>query len=106
MHELELHVGEDNLIEWLSMQDAADDSYINDATVTATLKDPAGAAVTNASNISLSYVAGSNGDYQGVIPENAALVRRKEYFLEVTAVSAGRNGFRRIRCLADYHGAP
>lgn len=46
-------------------------AYINDATVTITLYTAAGVAI-NASPITLSYVSGSNGKYQGVAANTLA----------------------------------
>lgn len=102
---LTLYVGEDNLIEWNSMQDSADDTYVNDATVTANVKDTSGNVITNGGPLTLSFVAGSNGKYQGVLPNNAALVRGTQYYLEVDAASTGRDGKRHIPCVAAHHGA-
>ncbi len=83
----------DNLIEWDDMDRATDDAYVNDASVTMTLKDSTGAAVTGATSLTMSYVSGSKGKYQGVIPYTVSLTAGSAYTLEITADSGTRHGF-------------
>lgn len=98
---LSVHVGEDNLIEWDKLTLASNASYVNNATVTFALKSEAGATLATGS---LSYVAGSNGKYQGTLDRAAvALVAGTLYYLELTATRGADDGFRRIRSLARYH---
>ncbi len=97
-----LHPGEDNLLEWDKMTRADTGAYVNNATVSFALKDSTGAAVTNGTG-ALSYVAASNGKYQGVLPATAAIVAGQFYTLELTAASGADDGFRRIRCVAAHH---
>lgn len=60
----------DNYIEIDGLSDGLDPTtYFNAATITATLKDSSGNNVTGATNISLSYVASSNGKYRGTVQE-------------------------------------
>ena len=105
MHELELHIGEDNLIEWEGMLDSASKAYVNNATTTFTLKDSTGSTFSGASGVTMDYVASSNGNYQGVLSAGVELVRNAAYWLEISATSGALTGFRRIRCIALYHGA-
>jgi len=100
-----LYLSEDNLIEWDALTDAADGTFVNDATMTFTIKDTAEAALTGANGVSMSYVAASDGKYQGVAPSTVTYTDAATYYLEVTAASSGRDGFRRITCKAQYHGA-
>ena len=53
------------------------DTYVNNATVTAQLKDEAGNNLGSA--VSIPYVAASNGDYAGVIPEDVADLSSHKY---------------------------
>jgi len=109
----QLFIGEDNIIFWgdrhvpySGLYDNSTESFVNDATVTATLKDSAGSAVSGASNISLSYVSGTNGVYEGVLEDGVSLTENSTYYLEITATASNdRVGFRRIKYTAAYHGA-
>jgi hypothetical protein len=88
------------------MQNAATESYVNDATVTFTLVDSDGSNVAGAINVAMPYVAGSNGRYQGTLDSTVNLGSPGDEFdLEITAVSGALNGFRKVRCRADYKGA-
>ena len=108
-----LFIGEDNLVFWgdrrIPMSGLYDNNleqFINDATVTFTLKDSAGSAVSGASGISMSYVTGSKGVYEGVLEDGVSLTAGSTYYLEITATASGdRVGFRRIPYTAAYHGA-
>lgn len=68
-----LYLDNDNDIVIRAMRNVRTNAAISDATWTATVYDATGAAVTGATNISLTYVAGSSGDYRGVVPASAAL---------------------------------
>ena len=94
-----LYPSNDNLVTWDAMTRASDGAYVNDATVTMTLKTAAGVAVSGAENVSLPYVAASNGKYQGAIESTVALITDASYRLEVTAVSGARNGFVSLDCV-------
>jgi 5-methylcytosine-specific restriction protein A len=62
-----MFVDNDMLVEVDGLQDSSDDSYLNAATVTANLFDENGTLVTGQTMpISMSYVASSNGKYQGI----------------------------------------
>lgn len=100
-----LYIGNDMRVRWDAMTDELTGDYINDATVTFTLKDSAGAAVAGASAIPMDYVASSNGRYQEKLSGAIALTDQARYFLEISASSSGRVGFRRLACKAQYLGA-
>lgn len=98
---MQLNVGEDNLIRWDRLEKASDGTYPSDATVTCTLYSRAGVALTSA--ISMSYVSGSTGRYQGILPASAyTLVAGTEYELRFDATGPGV-AHRRIRVRAEYH---
>jgi hypothetical protein len=59
------------------------------ATVVMTLRDAAGAAVTNATALPLTLVAGTVADYAGVIPGTLTVTVGAPYLLEVTATVGG-----------------
>jgi hypothetical protein len=63
-------------------------TYINGASGSFTVKDPTGAAVVNGGPIALSYVAGSNGDYRGLLTNGfdpSALGQGYTIFVDLTA---------------------
>lgn len=101
---LTLAIGEDNLIQVGEVgdlvRDAADESTIADATITADLKSE-DLATTIKSAIAIAATA-TDGIYQGVLPADAALVQDAYYWLEIT-ISGTADGFRRIKCQARYH---
>lgn len=109
----QLFIGEDNIVFWgdrhiqnSGLYDNSLEAFINDATVTFTLKDSNGSAVSGASNISMSYVTGSKGVYEGTLEDGVSLTENSTYYLEITATASGdRVGFRRIQFTAQYHGA-
>lgn len=95
----------DTLIEFSDLQNNADadDSYINSATVTAVLKDIDGNLIDN---FALSYVAGSNGKYQGYITPTmvADVLPCDELTVELTATYGGYTGHRKFKEIANYRG--
>lgn len=96
-----LYKGEDNPVVWLGLTHKG--SFINNATVAWVLKDENEATVTSGS---CTNISGSDGDYEGNIEEDIALVIDDDYHLEVTATASGdRIGFRRITYKAQYHGS-
>lgn len=108
-----LYIGEDNVVFWGDpdtlkdgLYDRVSGAFINDATMTFTLKNSAGSAVSGASAVSMTYVSGTNGVYEGVLEDGVSLTDGSTYYLEVTATcSNDRIGFRRITYVAKYHGS-
>lgn len=84
----------DHLIKLTGLQDASDDSYVNNATVTLTVKTLAGVNVSGVSwPLTLVYVSASDGNYQVVIDKAIVLVLRDRYVAEVTVVAGSRDAF-------------
>lgn len=102
---LTLYIGCDLLIEWNPLKNVYDDTFVNDATVTFTLKDADGDPVAGATNIAMLYVGHSNGRYNGTLQSTVSLVDGATYYLEVTATSGVLVGFRRCQTVAQYKGA-
>ena len=81
--------------------------FVNDATVVLSLKDE---NENEFGSTQLSYVSGSKGKYQGVIPKSftAGLVEGDIYFVDLTLTDpdpgGNRDGFRRISKPARFHG--
>lgn len=104
-----LIIGAENDIELgppngAALQDTATGLYPTDATVTGSLYTRSGAPVTNAQNITLSYVPGTTGSntiYRGVIPHTAPLVEGVAYEFQALAIdtSGNRRPFN-LACLA------
>lgn len=99
-------IAENNIIEWLGLQNAVTEDYDNLATVDATLKDSDNVPVTGLIDIKLSYVNGSDGIYRGTFRAiyTDALTEGTKYFLEITA-SGTASAFRRLELIAVYHSA-
>lgn len=85
-----IYIGNTSIVVIDGLADA-DGAYQNDATVTVeSMVDQA--TETSVPNVTLpiamSYVSGTNGRYEGLIPYNATLVEREWYTLTIRAVSA------------------
>lgn len=78
-----IYVANDNLLTVDLLRDERDAAgvYITTGTVSAQIKDMAGANVGGA--ITLSYVAASNGKWQGVIEDDVAIVANTRYVLHL-----------------------
>jgi hypothetical protein len=98
-----IYVGSDNRIELTGLRDPDDDSYVNDATVTALLKDSADANTISGSSITLTYVTGSDGNYRGSMPNTVSLTDGTSYYVHVSASSSGRDVLVRKLCKAEYY---
>lgn len=81
-----VYIGNTHLIDLTGLTSEVDDTPINDATVLASLLTAAGDAVSGATDIAMSYVTGSNGNYRGVLPETVDLSQGAlNYLLDVRA---------------------
>jgi len=102
---LPLYKSSDNVVEWDKLKNVRTGSYENAATLTFTLKDADGAAVSGATAVSMSYVTGSDGKYQGTLQSTVSLGDPgTTYFLELTATRGSDVAFRRIQCEVQYKG--
>ena len=90
-----MFVDNDMLVEVKGLQDSSDDTFLNAATVTAVLLDETGTQVTGGSPqpISLGYVGGSNGIYQGIFDSVVALTNGDCGTIEITAVEGTLDAF-------------
>ena len=89
-----VYLSNDNVIELNGLKNASTDAFLNSATVTFTLKDSAGTAVTDADTITMSYVASSDGIYRGTLIDTVSLSKNTLYTCEITAnAGAGLQGF-------------
>lgn len=89
-----LYRNNDQLIELIGLKDAATGSYINDATVTVTLKDIEGNTVTGqAWPAPMLYVAASQGDYQAILEDTLELTIGEFYVAEISATKGTLKAF-------------
>ncbi len=85
-----LYLQSDNLLEVTGLQNAATETYINNATVTVTLADASGTAVSGQSwPATLPYVNGSNGDYRATLEDTLSLSENSTYVARVTVLANG-----------------
>ena len=91
----------ENLVEIDLLKNAATDEYINDALVTATIKDSTGTVVTGDTfPKTLSYVAASNGKYQAALSNSLVLIPGRHYTAFITASVGGLDASWEIPLLA------
>ena len=76
----------DNLLEVDLLKNVDTAAYINNATVTATLKDASGNNVVGETwPLTMSYVAASNGKYRAKLKDTLTLIPGRGYVAEITA---------------------
>lgn len=86
---LVLYIDNDNRIKLSGLKDA-DDTYQNSATVTVTLKDASGNEVSGQSwPLTMSYVSGSDGNYQAVLDDGLSLTAGQRLTAVVDVSSSG-----------------
>lgn len=66
-------------------------SFVNNATVTLTLKDKNGTTVVGVDGVALSYVAGSDGKYKATIASTVTLINKEIYTGIFTGTSPSGN---------------
>ena len=72
----------------ITVFDRIEKIWVNDAVVTAVLKDKDGDAVSGAGSITFDYTTGTNGEYVGNVPDTASITDGEQYTLEITSVDA------------------
>ncbi len=90
----------DNLFELLGLKNAETGAFINaGATITLDLhKKSDDSAVTGATALTMTYRAGSNGEYVTTIPDTASVDRNERYIAKITAnAGAGLQGYWEIQ---------
>src|SRR6266481_40142 len=100
-----ISIGSDNIVRLDALTNASSGAYINNATVTFTLKDATGAVVGGLAGVSMPYVAASNGRYEGTIPNGTSLALNAFYTIEVTAIAGALQIFRKLSCIAKYRSS-
>lgn len=95
-------IGTDHVLRLENLRDAVTGAAIDDATVTAVLRDAAGSAVEQAAGLTLAHRAGSSGQYVGTLPGAAALQENQAYTLEIVAVAGSLRRTWRVTRTARY----
>jgi hypothetical protein len=73
-------VANTNILELLGLKSDVEDVFINDATVTARIRDKNGDDVSGQSwPVAMAYVAASDGNYRGTLSDEIALVNKQKY---------------------------
>lgn len=80
----------DQFIEIDGLQDPTTGAFVNNATVTATLVDQYGNAVPGCTNVTLNYLATTNGNYRGLVEQTFNPIIGAGYTLQVTATAPGQ----------------
>jgi hypothetical protein len=84
-----LYPGNTQLINITGLQDQASGLYLDAATISATLYDRLGNQDGVLNNISLGYLPGTNGNYQGTVPAGFNATIGTGYSLVITAAQSG-----------------
>lgn len=99
---LSLWTGNDNLIILDQLKDESTGSFVNNATVTVeSITDSSGNTISGVTfPISMSYVTGSNGKYQGILEETASLTDYTRYTVTIKAVQGASVGLWKVPAVA------
>jgi len=77
----------------------SDGNYVNDATVSASIKDDDG---NELESITMSYESGSNGKYKGNISYSLSVSIGDVIWAEITAVDGSSYGFWRVKIIVQH----
>ena len=93
----EAFVNQDNVITLAGLKDVCTGDWENAATVEVTVTDKDGTDVTFDNTADdwprpMPYVTGSNGNYCGVVPQEADLIAGTKYIAVITATASGIRG--------------
>ena len=104
---LQFAIGTDNSVKIIGLTDNDDGTYVNDATVTGNLYHESDLVtpVDNGSDITLSYIAGSDGGYLGHIPDDVVWVEGHKHVFRATVVSGTKKWTFDIMRVAKYDKA-
>lgn len=84
-------VANTNNLELLGLQNASNGAYVNDATISVTVKDASGIDVVGETwPIPMNYVSGSDGDYRCVLIDTLSFNSGMTYTANIS-VNAGSN---------------
>ena len=96
-----LYTNNDNILTLIGLTNEVTGSYINDATVTVTVKDESDVVVDGGSfPVTMTYVTSSNGNYQGLLGSGMDVTKFEEYRAFVTISGDGYTGEFQVRMKA------
>lgn len=79
-----------NALDLLGLKSHTEGVYLNDATVTFTIKDKAGTPVTGSTwPQTMVYITSSNGDYRALLPAALGLIAKQKYTVFIDAAGGG-----------------
>ncbi len=84
-----LHPENTQPIEVQGLQDKISGSYLNGASVTATLLDDRGNPDPVLNNLPMAYLTDTNGNYLGIVPDTFSAALGSGYTLQITANQSG-----------------
>lgn len=88
-----IYINNDNRVVLTGLKNESSGNFENSATVTMTLYDSSGNTVSGQSwPASLSYIAASNGNYEGTLDDGLSLTEGADYEVRVTATASGATG--------------
>jgi len=104
MSQEQLAIGCDNLVVWPEPVDRVDESLVDDAVGSVTLKDSDDNTVSGAIALAVTYQAGPPRQYYATIPSTVSLTEGSVYYIEFTLTDDDGTpvGFRRKRYTAVY----
>jgi hypothetical protein len=92
MSRIVLKRGNDQVVTLLGLRAVQTEEYLNEATVRASLQDSHGHGVAAFQNIPMTYVPGSDGNYEWSIESDTMMLSKSvEYSLVLTAEQEGIN---------------
>lgn len=78
------------VLDLIGLRSHVEETFINNATVTVTVKDKAGTDVLGATwPLSMAYVAASDGDYRAILPSTLEMLKNKIYTAFIDADGGG-----------------
>jgi len=99
----QIYLETDNIVWVRGLKDQVTGSYVNDATITATLYDKDDQVVSGAENLPVPYVNGSDGDYAGAIPHTVSLTAGEAYTVKVTVTKGDYQTVYKLKRNAAYY---
>lgn len=85
-------VANSNVLELIGLKDEVEDTFIDDATVTVTVKTSAGVEVEGDEwPVTMEYVTASDGDYRAILTNEIEFVAKHHYvaFIDADGSSSG-----------------
>lgn len=101
------YIGSDNLVTLTGLYDQLGAAYVNDADSIIGkffAYTDSGESAQIGSDITFSYVTASDGNYQGVLPNNTAMTQGTMYYLKITITEGEYILIQKLMGRAQYRG--